>query len=358
MPSLHIITCPDDYLLATAAKETLDALVPAENREYGIEIIDGMVDTIAAATEALDKTRAALSQTGFFAEEKTVWLKHALFFDAKRLANSTTFAERLEAFSAWLANPGIPEGSNLVISAPSIPKNTKFYKAAAALEKKGISKLLPIEPPNPKTATAHLRQLAEKQGVKLSPAIADEIVARAGNAPRTLAQELDKLLAYTNGAAPDAAAVAAVCSVTATGEFWDLTDAFAARELTRSIKIMASLLEAKVEPVFLVMQLESKLNELHLAADSIASGRMDASGRWTSTLSPEDAAAIERLGKLDPTTKSPWAASKLASQAAKWKPAQLRKARRLMNTAHERMVTISALDSALILQLAATEALS
>ena len=359
MPALHIITCPDDYLLSAAAKDALAALVSAENREYGIETIDGMCDTIGAASEALDKARAALSQTGFFATEITVWLKNATFFDAKRLANSTTFADKLADFAAWLAKPGIPDGSHLVISSPSIPKNTKFYKAAAALQKTGAAQLTEVEPPTPKTAAAHLRQLAKERGATLTSAVADEIVARVGSAPRMLAQELDKLLAYTNGAPPDSEAVEAVCAATATGEFWDLTDAFGARDLRRSIKVMTSLLDSKkAEPVLLVTQVESRLNELHLVSGSISDGLMDTAGRWTRSLTEEDADAIARLGKFDPSAKNPWVASKIASQAAKWRPADLRRARRTMNTAHERMVTISGVDSALILQMAIIEALS
>ncbi len=39
-PSAILIVSPDDYLLSQKAKEALDALVPEENRMFGLEIVD------------------------------------------------------------------------------------------------------------------------------------------------------------------------------------------------------------------------------------------------------------------------------------------------------------------------------
>jgi len=354
-PSTIVITCPDDFLLASAAREVIESLVPAENREFGIETIDGAVDTVKDATAAVRAARDALSQTGLFAEDKTVWLKNALFFDAKRLADSKTFADTLGEFADWLKFPGVPEGSHLVISAPSVPKTSRFYKEVV---KNGAVKLEEIAPPNPKTAGAQLLKFARERGVALPPAVVEQIVARVGTAPRTLASELDKLLAYTGGAAPSKHDVEQICSVAFSGEFWDLTDAFGDRDIRRTTKIYSDLIVAKVEPVFLVMQLEARVNELYIVADSLASRKMDSTGRWSRALSPEDADAVSRLGKLDPTARSPWLASKLATQASRWNPPQLRRARKAMNTAHERMVTISGVDAQHILGLAIAESLT
>ena len=356
-PSIHVVICPDDFLLGAATKEIVEALVPAEEREFGMEIVDGAVDLLSSATAALQSVRDAFSQTGLFSANKTVWLKNVSFFDAKRLADSKTFVEKLEEFSDWLTFSGVPEGSHLLISAPSIPKNSRFRKTLAALEKKGAAKLNEVGLPNSKTAGAQLRLFAKERGVALSAAVADQIVARVGTAPRMLVSELDKLLAYTAGAAPSEKDVEQICSVATGGEFWDLTDAFGDRDVRRTLKVFTDLITAKAEPVFLVMQLEARVNELWLAADSIAAGKMDASGRWSRALSEDDATAVSRLGKLDPSSRNPWAASKLASQSANWKLPELRRARRTLNTAHERLVTISGVDKAHILALAIAEAM-
>ena len=355
-PNLTLITCSDDFVLSTKVKEVLDALVPESERMFGLETVDGTVETIDTATAALRQTRNALVQQGFFSEGKTVWLRDVAFFDSNRLGKSETFASTIEDFCNWLVEPGIPEGFTLLVTSTSVPKTGKFFKTLTAMAKKGRAEILALPPPSVKDASSAVMATAKKLGFKISAHVADEVVARVGYSPRELAMEIEKLFLFTNGVEPTFEDVEAICTFNAGGEFWDLTDAFGSHDLAKTIKVLRNLYEMKVEPIFLVMQLEARLNELYLLCDSLASKRLSDSGVWSRALSEEDAEAVGQLGKFDITSKSPWALSKMISHAKKWKTVELKRARKVMITAHERMVSVS-VDAKALLEMAIADAL-
>ncbi len=354
--NLILITCSDDFVLTTKVKEVLDALVPQSDRMFGLETVDGTVETIDAATAALRQTRNALVQQGFFSESKTVWLRDVAFFDSDRLGKSEAFAAEIEMFCDWLVEPGIPEGFTLLVTSTSVLKTGKFFKTLTKMSKKGRAEILALAPPSVKDASSTVMATAKKLGFKISPIVADEVVARVGYSPRELAMEIEKLFLFTKGVEPTLEDVEAICTFNAGGEFWDLTDAFGSHDLAKTIKVLRNLYEMRAEPIFLVMQLEARLNELYLLCDSLASKRLSDSGVWFSALSEEDAEAVAKLGKFDVTSKPPWTLSKLISQAKKWKTAELKRARKVMITAHERMVSVS-VDTKALLEMAIADAL-
>ncbi len=355
-PNLILITCSDDFVLATKVKEVLDALVPESDRMFGLETLDGTVETFDTASMVLRKTRNALVQQGFFSEGKTVWLRDVAFFDSNRLGKSEAFAAELETFCDWLVDPGIPEGFTLLVTSTSVPRTGKFFKTLTTMSKKGRAEILALQPPSLKDASSTVMAAAKKLGFKISPPVADEVVARVGYSPRDLAMELEKLHLFTNGADPTLEDVEAICTLNAGGEFWDLTDAFGSHDFAKTIKVLRNLYEMRVEPIFLVMQLEARLNELYLLCDSLASKRLTSSGSWSNALSAEDAEAVGQLGKFNVTSKSPWALSRMISQARNWKPVELKRARKVMITAHERMVSVS-VDTKALLEMAIADAL-
>lgn len=355
-PPAILVTGEDDYLLETRVKKIINALVPESNRMFGLEEIDCAVDTIDASKQAMDATRNALVQQGFFSEEKTVWMRSLTFLDAKRLQKSDAFADNVASFCDWLSMNGIPDGFTLLVSAPKIPKTSRFYKTFAELTKKKLAVIEELIPPDAKSALPVVLDTAKKIGYEMPKQVAEEIVARAGVSPRVLAMEVEKLYLYTNGETPTAEDVEAICTVYAEGEFWDLTDAFGSHDLKKTLVALHNLYEKDVAPIFLVIQLETRLNELYLVSDSIRTRRMTDSGGWAGSLPDEAAAAVGGLGKFDVVSRNPWALSRIVSQAAKWKPSELKHARTVINTAHERMVSIS-IDAENLLETAISDAL-
>lgn len=355
-PPAILVTCEDDYLLETRVKEIIGSLVPESNRMFGLEDIDCAVDTIDASKQAMDATRNALVQQGFFSEDKTIWMRNLTFLEAKRLQKSDTFNDNLASFCDWLTVKGIPEGFTLLVSAPKIPKTSRFYKLFTEMAKNKLAVIEEIKQPDARSALSVVLAAAKKIGYEMPTQVAEEVVDRAGASPRVLAMEVEKLYLYTNGTAPKAEDVEAICTVNAEGQFWDLTDAFGNRDLKKTLVVLHNLYERGVEPVFLVIQLETRLSELYLVNDSIRNRTMSMNGSWAGSLSAEDVDAVGGLGKFEVTSKKPWSLSRIVSQAVKWKPSELRYARTVMNTAHERMVRIT-VDAENLLEMAISDAL-
>ena len=355
-PSAILVVSPDDFLLSQKTKEMLDALVPEENRMFGLEIVDCAVDTVDACVQALRKVQGSLVQQGFFSESKTVWMRDIAFFDSLRLQKSEMLADAIEAFCGWLRDPGIPEGFTLLATSTSIPKTVRFYKTFEFLAKQKTGEIVSVPPPSEKDAIERALEVAKGLGLPLSKPVAAAFVARVGYAPRELLSELEKLAVYTRGRAPTNADVETVCTMNAGGEFWDLTDAFGQHDLAKTIKVLHNLYEKRLEPIMLVMQIQARLNELYLLCDSLASKRLSDSGRWSSALGEEDAAAVAALGPFNVVAKSAWRLGSLMAQARKWTPAELKRARTAMIKAHERMVSVS-VDAKSLLEMAIADAM-
>ena len=354
--SAILISCSDDFLLANRVKEVLAELVPEADRIFGLETVDCAIDTIDAATRALNAVRGALVQQGFFSDRKTVWMRDVDFLDAKRLQKSDFMAAQIDSFCDWLQTQGIPEGFTLLVSSTSIPKTSRFYKTFVSLSKAGKATIEMLPEPSAKEAVAAVMQAAARLDYKISRPVADELVARVGYSPRVIAMEVEKLSLYTKGVAPTVTDVETICTMNAGGEFWDLTTAFGNHDLSKTIKVLRNMYEMRVEPIFLVMQLEGRLNDLYLVCDGLASKKLTDNGEWSSALSAEDAEAVGRLGKFGMASKSPWVLGGLIAQARKWDVSSLKRARTVMITAHERMVSVS-VDTKALLEMAITDAL-
>jgi len=354
---LILVIGSDDFLLSVKVNELLSDLVPESERAFGLETIDAAVETIDLATEAMTKTRAALVQQGFFSEDKTVWMKDVAFFDSKRLGKSINFANEIELFCEWLKDPGIPEGFTLLVSSPSVPKSSRFYKTVASLERKQQAKILTVSAPSPDDAALVVKEAVNKLGAVISDSVANALVSHVGYSPRVLTMEVEKLYLFTGGAEPTRSDVETICTAHAGGEFWDLQDAFGQRDLAKTLTVLRNLYEKRLDPVFLVAQLQARLNEIYLIHDSVANNRLTSSGRWASGLSSEQTAAIGRLGKFDIVSNASWRLRALMSQAGRWTPAQIRRARKALITAHERMTSIG-VDSKALFEMAIVDSLS
>ena len=355
-PSAILVVSKDDYLLSIKAKELLDALVPVENRMFGLEIVDCAVDTVDAAVQALRKVQGSLVQQGFFSESKTVWMRDIGFFESKRLQKSTTLADALSAFCDWLRSPGVPEGFTLLVTSTGVPKTVRFFKTFETLAKAGSGQIVSIPEPSERDAIDRALAAAKAIDLPMGKDVAAAFVARVGYAPRDMIMEMEKLAIYAQSRRPTAEDVEAICTFNAGGEFWDLTDAFGQHDLTKTLKVLHNLYAKRTEPIILFLQIQARLNELYLLCESLASKRLTDSGRWDPSLGEEDVAAVRALGPFDVPAKAPWRLGNLMAQARKWTPAQLKRARTVMIKAHERMVSLG-VDAETLLEMAIGDAM-
>lgn len=374
MPSprkkLYVFFGADEYRVAEASKALVESLVPASDRDLSLEVIDGAVDAVSEIERVVRDTVGAVKTPTFFGAGKTVWLRDATFIAPSRRrggeggeasgADGAAAGGRkgaVEQLRALLAE--IPDGHALVISGASIDARYGGIVAdAQKMQKAGDAEVEKFDPPTKwKAAGAAADMLSAESRRRGRPLAADlcrAIVARAGTDPRQLVSELDKLLLYAGDAAPTADDIERIVSPMATTEAWDLLDAFGDRRLDKALPILHRLLDAGLHEIMLVILLQGRANALLLAQDSLARGSYSPERGFAAD---EDVAA-EAADLPDKVSRelSGWQARKIIAQAANYSRLELRRARHVLDAAHERMTSI-AMPGELVLELALTEAM-
>lgn len=355
---IHVLSCSDDFLLASAAKAVADSCAGSG---ISVETIDGFVENSDAAVRALNSAWESVFQQDFFSSGKVVYLKNVKFFGTDRTSSSETVKEAALQFIERLKT-GIPEETALVIGVLGFNKTTRIYSGIKALASSGHLSLEEIPGPSDRKGgvspaaivTSHLQTMSKK----MSPAVLRSFTARIGSRPRALINELEKLFVYTAGKEPSVVDVEAVVTRYIDDEPWFFLEAFCSRDLRASVKALHDLYDMKVSTVFLVMQLENRVNDMLLLQNAVERGQMSLSTfKWRSDLPPEDAENVSVLGKFDVAQKSPFVLRGLKEHLPQWSRRSLRRARAVLIEAHERIVSVTA-DDRVILESAVIDAIS
>jgi DNA polymerase III delta subunit len=363
-PRCHLIVGDDDYRIGLHTKELVDRLVPAAERDLGLEVFDGCIDTCDAATKVIRQATEAIKTQSFFGTGKTVWIRDVTFLGGQRLADAESLKPLIEYLRDTVLS-GIPEGHTLILSGAAIAKNNSVALAVGKLAKQGLAEIKTFDPPakwnSDREAAAFVAEESAKTGRKLAADVCDALVARAGSDPRTLVAELEKLLLYAGEKAASAGDVTAVVTPARSAEAWDLQDAFGARNLPEALSVLRRLGDLGVSPIFLVMQLQTRVNDLLIVRDSLDRkfGTGDRSFQWSDGLPPDTAEAAASLDKRwNPAAKHSFVQGKLLTQCRKFRRLELRKARQVFMNTHERMVSGGSVSPESLLELALTDALA
>lgn len=363
-PSVHLIVGDDEYRVAQHAKALVERLVPEADRALSLEVFDGRVDTVDGAVAVIRQATEAVQTQSFLGGAKTVWVKDISFLGGQRLGDAQGLKPSVDYLRSVIQK-GIPAGHTLVLSGSQVALNSGVALDVGKLAKAGKAVLEEFDAPTRWNATREaagwLAEESARSGRKLSPALCEELVARVGTDPRTLASELEKLLVYAGGNAPTSEDIAAVATPARTSEVWDLQDAFGERKLRQAVAVLRRLFDAGISPILMVIQLQSRVNELLLVRDVQDRRQGGGEGRsfqWGRGLPEASTAAIAALGKRwDPAQKSGFAMGKILAQSRNFKRIELRRARHLLMAAHERMVSASVPPEA-VLELAVVDALA
>ena len=185
------------------------------------------------------------------------------FASELRLVEVTT-AEKLvkedvDALVAYLKEP-CPT-TVLALSAQKLAKNTRLYKAVAAL---GKSAVIDCAPMKRFELVRALRSMAVGHGFTLTQGAAEKLVEFVGEDTVALDSELRKLALATNGdAAVTERDVSTLVARTSEAKPWDLVDAFSARDARNCARILP-LLDSS-SPYALIGMCTVRLRELACA---------------------------------------------------------------------------------------------
>ena len=172
-----------------------------------------------------------------------------------------------EQLVSYLASPC--ETTVLALVAEKLAKNTRLYKAVAAL---GKSAVIACDAPKARELPKLVRDMAVAHGVTISPAAAQLLVDLAGEDTVRLDAELKKLSVSHSGSGPISdREVREAVARTAEVKPWEFVDAFAARDTRKCLQCLGRM--KSESPFSLLPRCTSRLRELICAKSLQARGQ-------------------------------------------------------------------------------------
>lgn len=239
---VHFVTGSDDAGVKRAALELAGKLAPGADA-FGMERIDGAVDTVDQAIQKIREARQALLTLPFLGGSKLVWFKSVTFLKDDTVGRSESVLSELESLVSVLKE-GLPEGVQFLMSAPEPDKRRSAYKE---LTKLGNTVLVD----KPKLGfNAGEGELADwtagqlrARGLKVSHDAVDVLAARVGLDTGQLETEIEKLLtAFDQAHEITAADVRALVPPTRESGIFEIGTAIGSRDLPLALELLDQLL--------------------------------------------------------------------------------------------------------------------
>ncbi len=236
--NIHFLTGSDESAVKKAASALVEKLAPGADA-FGMEVIDGAVDTVDASVSALHEAIQSLLTLPFLGGAKLVWLKSASCLADSVAGRSEAVLEAVEKLCAVLKE-GLPDGITFVLSAPQADKRRTAYKTFSKLSETVIHDMPDLgfrageeEIIEWTTSRVHERDL------QLAPDAVVALTARVGLDTRQLDNELEKLeTAFGKSRPISAEDVRMLVPQTREGGIFDLSEALARRDLPLALETL------------------------------------------------------------------------------------------------------------------------
>ena len=357
--TLYLVSGSDEFLVNRKTAEILDRLVPPDQRDFGLDIIDGAADSASEAVEMLGKCRESLMTAGFLGDRKVTWLKDAGFFCDNRIGKSESVREALGRFVEEVLKKELPGGNILLVSSQKTDKRYAFYKT---FKRKG--EIFEFEMPEKdyqaqKYAAETIKPILASLGIEMSNRAETLFVDKVGFDTRSLANEAEKLSIYLgNNRKAGEDDVRTITSVSRNASMWDVGDAFGERDLRKALQSLRRLIYQKENLVGLVIQLARRVREITLVREAIdhrwlevrKAGRDKVFADWKDPLPAEIEASYSVLAGGDPRKWHPYRVRIVAGQAMNFNLSELTKCRELVMKAYAEILS-SAVPKPIVLEL-------
>ena len=192
-------------------------------------------DSSAAAASII----MAAENLPFLTEKRMVRVRDSGLFTSGRKAES-------EAMTSYL--PSIPDTTVLVFMEAEVDRRGRLYKKAAEL-----GAAVDCETPTPQALAAWLARIFKEKNKTIDPAAASLLIRYAAHNMQALAQEAEKLAAYT-GPRPAVTAhdVEAICSPTLQTKVFDMVGAMAKGNTAAALNMYHNMLLMKEQPLMVL----------------------------------------------------------------------------------------------------------
>jgi DNA polymerase-3 subunit delta len=288
--SLYLLYGPEEYLKREFVRELLDRALPEKNRAFNLDILYG---------DEFDRPLFddRLGSFPLFTERRVVILKN---FDGLSLAHKDHVIEAADRVAAAVVF--------VIESASEKPDNARLRNLKKVADNRGLSAPFPLldDQETIERVTARFR----REGFDIEPGAMDLLVESVGTRLIDLGNEVDKvLLASREGEPIDRELVSGVVGKYRSESVFSLLDELSRRNTEVLLRTVDGLVDAGEEPVFiLAMLLKRTVLLLQAAVVSRELGRS----------ASNDRSLAAAMGGINP-----YYASKLRTQASRFKPEEL-----------------------------------
>lgn len=208
--------------------------------------IDFNCDTFDGEAALGDDIVTACNTMPFASEKRLVVVQNA---DSLKKADA-------EALTAYLKSPS--PTTVLALVAKKLAKNTRLYKAVAAVGPKAVIDCAPVKKYE---LAKNVRAMAMGHGITLNDSGAQRLVELVGENTVRIDAELRKLaLAHAGSQPVGAAEVDALVARTSEVKPWEFTDAFAGRDVVKCVELLGKM--PTTSPHALIGMCVTRLREL------------------------------------------------------------------------------------------------
>lgn len=351
----HFITGSDESAVKKAAVALAAELAPGADA-FGLETIDGAVDTVDAAVGKIHDTCQALLTMPFLGGTKLVWLKSATFLADSVAGRSDSVAAAMESLCEILKKP-LPEGVVFLMSAPEPDKRRAAYKQLTKL----CNTTMHDKPDlgfraGEEEVIAWTADKAHDRGLKISHEAIEALAARIGLDSGQLDNELDKLETAFGPAHPiEAKDVRALVPATRESGIFDIGNAIAARDLPLALETLSQLLRQGERGVgILLASIVPTVRNLLLVKDLLARHKLQPPAQpqfFASALNRLAPADLEHLPRKKDGTLNTYPLGIAAKNSVHYTAAELHHAFKGCAGANLQMVTSQAGDEVVLTRL-------
>lgn len=354
-PAVYFISGSDEAEVKKAAFGLAAELAPGADA-FGLETIDGAVDTVDAAVGKIHATGQALLTLPFLGGTKLVWLKSATFLADTVTGRSESVIAALEGLCKTLQE-GLPDGVVFLMSAPEADKRRSAYKL---LSKIGTAQI--HDKPDlgfragEEEVVSWTAGRAHERGLKISHPAVEALAARVGVDTRQLDNELDKLeTAFGSGHPIEATDVRALVPATRASGIFDIGNAISARNLPLALDTLAQLFRQGEKGVgILLASIYPTVRILLLVKDLLVCHKIQPPAEphyFASTLNRLPPAAIDHLPRKKDGTLNTYPLGLAARNCSHYTTSELRRAFRGCADANLQMVTTQVADDVILTRL-------
>lgn len=248
----------DEPEVSRRAKEIFAEWAPED--PLNAEKVDGRVDTIEGARQAIAKAREGLETLSFLGGRKLVWLADCTFLGDNVTGRNEGVLESLASLIELLGKLP-PSEAQLLISAPGVDKRRSFFRQFEKLGKVEV-----FDPPDLRRGRDRgdwmdeISERLRRAGLTAGPGAVELLMEVVGWDGRALEKEIEKVRLYLK---PETKVTEQAVREVGAGrrelEVWDWCDAVVAGKLGPARAGLRRLLEQGESDVGLVMILAGSL---------------------------------------------------------------------------------------------------